>query len=80
VASVLYALLFLPALLAIVYLVTHRTRTLEEAVIEPENPFEALDSILTRLESGTLGGRDLAELEQLAEELEQAARQLERVA
>lgn len=76
----LYALLFLPALLAIVYLVTRRTRTLEEAVIEPENPFEALDSILTRLESATLAERDLAELERLAEDLEQAARQLERVA
>ena len=76
----LYALLFLPALLAIVYLVLHRTRTLEEAVIQPENPFEALDSILTRLESATLGERDLEELEQLADELERAARELERVA
>ncbi len=76
----LYALLFLPAVLAIVYLVSHRTRTLEEAVIEPENPFEALDSVLARLESATLGERDLAELEQLADELEQAARRLERVA
>jgi hypothetical protein len=77
---VLYALLFLPALLVIAYLVTHRTKTLEEAVIRPENPFEALDSILTRLESATLEKRGLAELEQLADELEQAARELERVA
>lgn len=77
----LYALFFLPALFAIVYVARRRPRVVEEAVLPAtENPFEALDSILTRLESGTLGGRDLAELEQLAEELEQAARQLERVA
>jgi len=77
---VLYALLFLPALLALAYVVTQRTKTLEEAVIPAENPFEALDSILTRLESATLEERDVAELELLAEELERAAHQLERVA
>ena len=77
----LYALLFLPALLAIVYVVTHRPRIVEEAVVAPEeNPFEALDSILARLESATLEERDVAELEALAEELERAAAQLERVA
>ena len=76
----LYALLFLPALVAIAYVVTHRTRTLEEAVIPAANPFEALDSILSRLESATLEERDVAELELLADELERAARGLERVA
>ena len=76
----LHALLFLPALLAIAYVVAHRTRTVEEAVPAAANPFEALDSILTRLESATLEERDVAELERLADELERAASQLERVA
>jgi hypothetical protein len=79
VAVVLYALLFLPALLALVYVVTQRTRTLEEAVTPAENPFETLDSILARLESATLEERDVAELERLADELERTARALERV-
>jgi hypothetical protein len=74
----LYALLFLPALLAIAFVMTRRTRTLEEAV--PVNPFETIDSLLTKLESATLDERDVAELERLADELERAARQLERVA
>ena len=74
----LYALLFLPALLATVYVVTRRTRTLEEAVVV--NPFETIDSLLTTLESATLEERDVAELERLADELERAARELERVA
>jgi len=77
---VLYALLFLPALLAAVYVVTRRTRTLDEAVVATENPFATLDSILTRLESATFEERDVAELELLADELERAARELERVA
>ena len=74
----LYALLFLPALLATVYVVTRRTRTLEEAVVV--NPFETIDSLLTTLESATLEERDVAELERLADELERTARELERVA
>jgi hypothetical protein len=74
----LYALLFLPALLAIVYAVSRPTRTLEEAAVV--NPFETIDSILTRLESATLEERDVAELERLADELERAAHDLERVA
>lgn len=74
----LYALLFLPALLAIVYVVSRRTRTLDEAVVV--NPFETIDSILTCLESATLQERDVAELERLADELERAATLLERVA
>jgi hypothetical protein len=71
---VLYALLFLPALLAIAYVVTRRTKTLEEAVVV--NPFETVDSLLTQLESATLEERDVAELERLADELERAARVL----
>jgi hypothetical protein len=78
VALVLYALLFLPALLGIVYVVSRRPKTLAEAVVE--NPLETLDSILTRLESATLEERDVAELELLADELERAAHALERVA
>lgn len=74
----LYALLFLPALLATVYVASRRTRTLEEAVVV--NPFETIDSLLTRLESATLEERDVTELERLADELERAARELERVA
>ena len=76
----LYALLFLPALLGIVYVVHRRPRIVEEAVVATENPFEALDSVLAHLESGTLEERDVAELERLADELERAARGLERVA
>jgi hypothetical protein len=77
---VLYALLFLPALLALVYVVHRRPRVLEEAVVTTENPFATIDSILGRLESTTLEERDVAELERLADELERAARDLERVA
>jgi hypothetical protein len=78
---VLHALLFLPALLGIVYVVHRRPRLVEEAVVpEAEHPFEALDAILARLESATLGERDVAELERLADELERAAAHLERVA
>jgi hypothetical protein len=75
---VLYALLFLPALVAIAYVVTRRTKTLEEAVVE--NPFDTIESMLAKLESATLEERDVAELERLADELERAARDLERVA
>lgn len=77
----LYALFFLPALFAIVYVARRRPRVVEEAVLPAtENPFEALDSILTRLESATLEERDVTELERLADELERAAHELERVA
>jgi hypothetical protein len=75
---VLYALLFLPALLAAAYVVSRRPKTLAESVVE--NPFETLDTILARLESATLEERDVAELERLADELERAAQDLERVA
>ena len=76
----LYALLFLPALVAIAYVVHRRPRIVEEAVVAPENPFETIDSLLTKLESATLEERDVTELERLADELERAAQQLERVA
>jgi hypothetical protein len=72
---VLYALLFLPALDAIVWVVSRRPQTLAEAVVE--NPFETIESLLTTLESATLEERDVAELERLADELERAAQQLE---
>jgi glycosyltransferase involved in cell wall biosynthesis len=41
----------------------------EEAVPAAENPFETLDSLLTRLESATIEERDVVELERLADEL-----------
>jgi hypothetical protein len=71
---VLYALLFLPALLAIVYVMSRRPRTLEEAAVV--NPFETIDSLLTHIESAALEERDVTELERLADELERAAQQL----
>jgi len=74
----LYALLFLPALLAIAYVVHRRPRVLEAAV--EANPFDTLDSVLAELESATLDERGIAELERLAGELEAAALELERVA
>ena len=70
-APVLYALLFLPALLAIAFVVLRRPRTLAEAV--PENPFAELDDLLADLESATLEERSAAELEALAERLERIA-------
>jgi hypothetical protein len=76
---VLYALLFLPALVAIAYVVRRRPRTLEEAVA-PANPFDTLDSVLGELEAATLDERGIDELERLAAELEAAAAELERVA
>jgi hypothetical protein len=77
---VLYALLFLPALLAIAYVVHRRPRTLEEPVARAANPFDTLDSVLGELEAATLDERGVAELERLAAELEAAAAELERVA
>jgi hypothetical protein len=71
VASVLYALLFLPALAAIVFVLMRRPKTLEEAVAE--NPFAELDAVLAELESATLGERSVQELEALAERLERIA-------
>jgi hypothetical protein len=78
----LYALLFLPALLAISYVVLRARRPVaivEEAAVV-ENPFDTIDAILEQLESATLEERGVEELERLAAELEAAASQLERVA
>jgi hypothetical protein len=71
VALVLYALLFLPALAAIAFVVLRRPKTLAEAV--PENPFAELDELLAELESATLDERSADELEALAERLERIA-------
>ena len=70
-APVLYALLFLPALLAIAFVVLRRPKTLAEAI--PENPFAELDELLAELESATLDERSAAELEALAQRLERIA-------
>ena len=67
----LYALLFLPALAAIAFVVMRRPKTLAEAV--PENPFAELDALLGELESATLEERSAAELVALAERLERIA-------
>ena len=67
----LYALLFLPALVAIAFVVLRRPKTLAEAV--PENPFAELDTLLGELESATLEERTAEELVALAERLERIA-------
>ncbi|HET8528022.1 MAG TPA: hypothetical protein VFL60_03860 [Gaiellaceae bacterium] len=77
----LYALLFLPALLALAWILRpRRERIVEEAATTADNPFDTLESLLAELERSTLAERDVAELEALAGELERAARELERVA
>jgi hypothetical protein len=78
---VLYALLFLPALLGIAYVVVRARRPVRivEAAVET-NPFAELESLLDELERATLDERDAAELEALAQGLEEAAARLERVA
>jgi hypothetical protein len=87
---VLYALLFLPALLAMAYLTDRRRPgVVEEAAVRPapatisgelaDDPFETLEHLLAELERITLDERDVEELEQLAAELERTARELERV-
>jgi hypothetical protein len=68
VALVLYALLFLPAVVAAAWvLLLRRPRTVELAV--EANPFETIDAVLAKLEATTLDARDVDELEQLAAEL-----------
>ena len=77
----LYALLFLPALVALAWVVRPRgERILEETAAAASNPFDTLETLLSELERATLEERDVAELEALAEELERAAERLERVA
>ena len=79
---VLYALLFLPALVAIAFVFRPRgVRLVEEAAgVAPLNAFDTIDAILEQMESATLEERGVEELERLATELEAAASQLERVA
>jgi hypothetical protein len=77
----LYALLFLPALVTIAWVFRPRpARIVEETAAVDDNPFDALETLLAELERTTLEERGVAELEALADELERAAAQLERVA
>jgi hypothetical protein len=90
----LYALLFLPALVAIVFVLVRRpVRVLAEAATPPAtisgdvDPLATLDALLTELEGATvrIDGADeldkdaVVELERLAAMLEAAAASLERV-
>jgi hypothetical protein len=94
VAQVLYALLFLPALVAIAIVVVRRpVRVLEEVAAQPAtisgrvDPVATLDALLAELEGATvridgadeLDDRAVLELERLADLLEAAALSLERV-
>jgi hypothetical protein len=94
VARVLYALLFLPALIAIAFVLVRRpVRVLEEAAPPPAtisgavDPIATLDALLAELEGATvridgadeLGDDAVVELERLADLLEAAAASLERV-
>lgn len=93
-AQVLYALLFLPAILAIAFVLVRRpVRVLEEvapaaATISGDvDPIATLDALLAELEGATvrIDGADelddnaVVELERLADMLEAAAASLERV-
>jgi len=86
----LYALLFLPALVAIAYVVLRpreKPRVLAEAVPPPAtisgdvDPIAALDALLTELEGTTvkIGGADELD-ERAVAELEQLAEKLEAAA
>jgi hypothetical protein len=92
----LYALLFLPALAAIAFVVLRPrpTRVLAEIAPAPASisgdadPLAALDALLVELEGATvridgadeLDERAVVELERLADKLEAAAASFERVA
>ena len=93
-AQVLYALLFLPAILAIAFVLVRRpVQVLEEAAPVPPtisggvDPVATLDALLAELEGATvridgadeLDGNAVVELERLADMLEAAAASLERV-
>ena len=93
-ARVLYALLFLPAVVAIGFVLVRRpVRVLAEVAPPPAaisgsvDPIATLDALLAELEGTTvrIDGSDeldessVYELEQLAEKLEAAAASLERV-
>jgi hypothetical protein len=87
----LYALLFLPALVGIAFVLLQRRRepppkVVAEAVPPPAaqisgeaDPLQALEALLADLERATLDERDVEELERLAEQLEATALELERV-
>jgi hypothetical protein len=94
VARVLYALLFLPAVLAIAFVLVRRpVRVLAEVATPPAtisgsvDPIATLDALLAELEGATvrIDGADeldehaVLELEQLADKFEAAAAALERV-
>jgi hypothetical protein len=94
VARVLYALLFVPALLAIALVLVRRpVRVLAEVTAPPAtisgsvDPIATLDALLAELEGATvrIDGADelddqaVLELERLADLLEAAAASLERV-
>jgi hypothetical protein len=83
---VLYALLFLPAILASVFLLVRRpVRVLDEVAPPPPtisgdiDPVVTLDALLAELEGATLDERAAVELDRIAEMLEAAAVSLERV-
>ena len=93
-ARVLYALLFLPALVAIAFVLVRRpVRVLAEATPPPATisggvePMTTLDALLAELEGATarIDGADeldelaVVELELLADKFEAAAAALERV-
>ena len=93
-ARVLYALLFLPALLAIGFVLVRRpVRVLAEVAVPAAtisgsvDPIATLDALLAELEGATvridgadeLDDRAVLELERLADLLEAAAASLERV-
>ncbi len=78
----LYALLFLPALVAIAFVLRpRRHRVLAESAgttpLAPEDPFAALDAVLAQLEQATLDERSVDELERLADELERVGESLQ---
>jgi hypothetical protein len=94
VANVLYALLFVPALLAIAFVLVRRpVRVLAEVALTPAtisgdvDPIVTLDALLAELEGATvrIDGTDeldehaVVELERLADKFEAAAAALERV-
>jgi hypothetical protein len=94
VTQVLYALLFLPALVAMAFVLVRRpVRVLAEIAAPPAtisgsvDPIATLDALLAELEGATvrIDGADelddnaVVELERLAEMLEAAAASLERV-
>jgi hypothetical protein len=94
VANVLYALLFVPALLAIAFVLVRRpVRVLAEVALTPAtisgdvDPIVTLDALLAELEGATvrIDGADeldehaVVELERLADKFEAAAAALERV-